>query len=86
VDRATGEAVWTFETGGNVDSSPVIAGDKVLVGSDDGFLYMLALADGRKVWSYDLGGAVVASPAVSGGTVVIGSDGGTVFAFRAGAR
>ena len=39
VERATGKRLWVFGTGRKVNSSPVIAGDKVLVGSDDGFLY-----------------------------------------------
>ena len=32
VDVATGKAVWTFKTDGEVKSSPVVAGDKVLIG------------------------------------------------------
>jgi len=33
----TGKALWTFTTRARVDSSPAIAGDRVYVGSNDGF-------------------------------------------------
>ncbi len=42
----------------------VICGDKVVVGSSDGRLYMIRLSDGRKIWSYEIGSAIVSSPAV----------------------
>jgi len=64
-----------------VNSSPVICGDKVIVGSDDGRLYLLALADGKQVWSYEMGKPVTSSPAVVGGLVVVGCDDGYVYAF-----
>jgi outer membrane protein assembly factor BamB len=43
VARESGRGIWTFDTGGEVDSSPVICGDRVVVGSTDGFLYLLNL-------------------------------------------
>ena len=36
--REDGKALWSFPTRGKVDSSPVICGGKVVVGSDDGRL------------------------------------------------
>src|SRR4029079_7507409 len=38
LDRVKGTAVWSFPTGNKVDSSPVVAGAKVVVGSQDGKL------------------------------------------------
>ncbi|OHB73848.1 MAG: Pyrrolo-quinoline quinone, partial [Planctomycetes bacterium RBG_16_55_9] len=46
VGRDDGKVVWTFKTLGEVDSSPVLCGDKVVVGSEDGRLYILRLSDG----------------------------------------
>ena len=46
VDTETGTARWTFETLGEIKSSPVIIDDRVLIGSYDGYLYGLAIADG----------------------------------------
>jgi len=81
VSRKDGKKLWTFPTGGQVDSSPVICGGKVVVGSGDGRLYILNLADGKKLWSYDLGGAITSSPAVAGGMIVVGCEDGAVYAF-----
>jgi outer membrane protein assembly factor BamB len=51
------------------------------VGSDDGRLYLLALADGKALWSYEMGKPITSSPAVAGGIVVVGCDDGYVYAF-----
>ena len=73
--------VWTFATRGQVDSSPVVCGDKVLVGSNDGRLYMVSLKTGKRLWDYETDDAITASPAVAGGQVIIGSEDGTVYCF-----
>ncbi|HXG48365.1 MAG TPA: PQQ-binding-like beta-propeller repeat protein, partial [Methylomirabilota bacterium] len=72
---------WTFATRGKVDSSPVVAGDKVVVGSDDGRLYVVSLKDGTELWSYEIGQPVGSSPAVAGDRVIVGSDDGGVYCF-----
>ena len=78
-----GEAIWTFGTRGKVDSSPVICDGKVIVGSEDGRLYLLALADGKELWNYEIGQGLAASPAVADGKVVIGGEDGSVYCFGA---
>jgi len=80
LDRNTGQQKWTSATDGS-PSSPVIAGDKVVVASD-GTLYLLRLADGGEVWSYEVSDQIT-SPAVVGDLVVVGSEDGTVAAFGA---
>jgi len=64
-----------------VDSSPVICGEKVVVGSDDGRLYLLDLDKGTELWSYEIGQPVESSAAVAGQRVVIGCDDGRVYCF-----
>lgn len=81
IDRATGKGVWTFQSRGQVDSSPVICGDGIIVGSEDGRLYCVNLADGTERWAYEIGAPVTASPAVAGGLIVIGAEDGNVYAF-----
>ena len=63
------------------DSSPVVCGDKVVVGSDDGRLYLVSLSDGKELWSYEIGQPIDGSPAVADGKIVIGSDDGSVYCF-----
>ncbi len=81
LNRRDGSVAWTFQTQGEVDSSPVICSDKVIVGSEDGRLYMINLSDGKELWSYEIGSSITSSPAVAAGKVVIGSDDGYIYAF-----
>ena len=83
VDRTTGKELWIFSTRGKVDSSPVVAGDQVIVGSDDGRVYLLGLADGTEHWSYEIGQPVQSSPAVVAGYALVGSEDGSVYCFGA---
>jgi len=80
LDRATGKAVWTFQTRGEVDSSPVICGDGIVVGSADGRLYCVNLADGKQRWAYEIGAPVTASPAAADGLVIVGAEDGNLYA------
>ncbi len=76
IDRATGQGVWTLPTRGQVNSSPVVVGDRVFVGSKDGFLYEAKLADGMLIEKYQVAGrGLSASPAVGEGCLVIGAEG-----------
>ena len=83
IDRASGKGVWTFQTRGEVESSPVVCGDAIIVGSGDGRLYCVGLADGKERWAYEIGAAVTASPAVADGRIVIGAEDGSVYCFGA---
>jgi eukaryotic-like serine/threonine-protein kinase len=74
LDAATGSLRWSYPTGGEVDSSPAVAGGTVYIGSDDRNVYALDAATGSLRWSYPTGSSYVSSPAVAGGTVYIGSD------------
>jgi outer membrane protein assembly factor BamB len=84
LDRATGKEVWSVPTDGKVDSSPVVAGNRVYVGSQDGRLYVLELDTGKELQRIQLDGPISASPAVAGGCLVIGTEKGTLYCFGAG--
>src|SRR5262249_62326640 len=45
VDAATGKGVWSYKTDGEIKSSPVMVGDRVLIGSYDGALYCFNARD-----------------------------------------
>jgi len=83
VSKSDGNVIWTFQARAKVDSSPVVAGDRVVCGADDGRLYVVSLAEGRELWSQDLGQPVTASPAVAGGRIVVGVEDGLVYCFGA---
>ena len=87
-DLATGRERWHFDTEGyrlesakfgfdrrTIQSSPVVAGDLVLFGARDGFLYALDSETGSQRWRYDYKVSWInASPAVSDGVVYVGTS------------
>lgn len=68
----------TTTAGADNDSSPVIAGDRVLAGSNDRALYAFDLATGARLWRAAAGAWVVATPAVAGDVVYAGDDSGAL--------
>ena len=78
-DTKTGKENWKTTLRSKVDSSPVIVGDRVYIGSNDGRLYGLHLADGKIVWEKQLNGGIIGSPAVAFGRLVVATDRGVVY-------
>ena len=94
VDQA-GRLRWSMQTGDTLPrniapaggwdllvSSPVVIGNTVAIGGQDGFVYALDLATGRVKWRGKTNGKVRGTPAVSEGVVVAGSWDGRVYAFE----
>jgi outer membrane protein assembly factor BamB len=52
LDAETGRQVWSFTTGGRVDSPPTIYKGMALVGCRDGWMYCLRARDGALVWRF----------------------------------
>lgn len=50
LDAATGQERWSFFTGGPVRLAPTVWKNRVLVGSDDGFIYCLQADNGDLIW------------------------------------
>jgi outer membrane protein assembly factor BamB len=79
----TGIVLWTYYTGGDVESSPAVVNGVVYVGADDGNMYALNASSGARLWSFSTGNKVRSSPAVVNGVVYFGSDDHNVFALNA---
>ena len=71
VRAADGKALWTFKTGSEIRSSPVVSGDRLFIGSYDGNLYCLSVKDGKVLWKFTTSSYVHATPAIAGGLVYI---------------
>jgi outer membrane protein assembly factor BamB len=84
LDRKDGKEVWSYPTGAEVDSSPVVVGPRVFFGTQDGFLCVLGRDKGEEIEKIELDGAVSASPAVAGNRLVISTAKGTVYCFGDG--
>ena len=78
VNRENGDKKWRFDTG-KLPSSPLVAGDKVILGAD-GVLQVLKLATGEPLWNYEVSDGI-AAPSFIHGMVVVCSEDGTVMAF-----
>ena len=52
LDMNSGKPVWSFTTGGRVDSPPTLWQGRVLFGSADGHVYCLRARDGALVWKF----------------------------------
>lgn len=81
LEPATGKAKWTYPTKARIDSSPVIAQNRILFANVAGEVIAVNASSGQEVWKFDTGSSIVGSPAVANGKLVIGTKDGTVFCF-----
>ncbi|MFK7766241.1 MAG: PQQ-binding-like beta-propeller repeat protein [Mariniblastus sp.] len=79
LNPVTGDQNWTVTLKAKVDSSPIIAGDRVYCGSTDGRFYILSLEDGKVIWEKQFNGGFLSSPAAAFGKLVIATDRGVVY-------
>ena len=87
VDAASGNELWRLSTRANVISSPILVGNTLLVGVEEGGAYMgevLAIdaAEGKVRWRLRLPEAVWSSPVVADGEVYVGCDDGSIIAIH----
>jgi eukaryotic-like serine/threonine-protein kinase len=61
---------WRFQSDGPIQTTPVVVGDLVLTGSQDGRLYALDRESAQLRWTFDAKSAIASSPAVAEGLVL----------------
>ncbi|MBI5433179.1 MAG: PQQ-binding-like beta-propeller repeat protein [Planctomycetes bacterium] len=71
--------LWTFETGSAAWPGPTCAGERVLVGSDDGVLRALDAESGAKLWQLATGGRLRSRATLVDDSALIHSDDGLVY-------
>ena len=71
VDAATGKGIWSYKTDAEIKSSPVIVGDRALIGSYDGALYCFNARDGKTIWKFKTENYVHCTPSVANGVAYI---------------
>jgi hypothetical protein len=76
-----GEEKWKMTTRARIESSPVIAGDRVVAATVAGKIYLLDPKSKETKWEYDAGGGFTGSPAVVDGKIVLGNTDGTLYCF-----
>jgi len=74
---------WTYQTNGDVESSPAVVDDRVYIGSSDNNVYCLDATNGDELWNYPTDESVWSSPAVVNGKVYVGSNDNNVYCLNA---
>jgi len=69
-----------------ITSSPAVAGNLVIFGGNDGYLYLLDRHSMTQRQRFYIGAPIPGSPAISGNAVFIGAYDGNVYAFVSGAE
>ena len=64
-----------------VEASPVLNGDRVIVGASDGTLYMLDRKTGKVAWKHDAGAPILTAVAVSGNMMYAADYAGNIYGF-----
>ena len=84
MNRRTGKIRWAKRLASASESSPLVIGGRVYVGSQGGSVYAISAKSGHIQWRYQAGGPVKGALAYSRGRVFFGDYGGSVTALRAG--
>ena len=78
----TGKIVWRYRAG-VFESSPLVVGKTLYVGSWDHKLHAVNIYTGKARWTFTADAEVNSSPAFANGKVYFGTDGGSVYALDA---
>lgn len=74
--------VWTYSTRGPIYSSPVLSGDVVYFGANDGFVYAVNLKTRRLLWKFQTGASVEATPRLTEKLLLVGNTAGRMLALE----
>ncbi len=80
-DRKDGDLLWSVNTRGRVDASPVLVRNELLVATMRGDLFIMDAANGKIKWSYELGSGIFGNPAVIDGYIIAGAQDGRIYCF-----
>jgi outer membrane protein assembly factor BamB len=78
LDASNGKVIWKKRLPGRAESSPVVVGNSVYFGCEDGKLYSVSTVNGNVRWATQLSGPVKAAPAYYGGHLYVGDYGGSM--------
>jgi outer membrane protein assembly factor BamB len=77
-----GHVVWKHPLPGRTESSPLVVGNKVIVGCECNTVFALDKATGKMLWERHVNGAVKAAPSYSDGVIYVGDYSGELNAVR----
>jgi outer membrane protein assembly factor BamB len=82
LDGKTGKIRWARELASRSESSPLVVGDRLYFGSENGTVYSMGAGDGRVRWRFRASGEVKGGLALADGKLYFGDYGGRVYAIR----
>jgi outer membrane protein assembly factor BamB len=82
INPENGKIIWEKDLPARSETSPVVSGNKVIVGDEGGHVYALNAKDGHVVWSISTGGEVKGGMAVHDGVAFFGNYAGELYAVR----
>jgi outer membrane protein assembly factor BamB len=80
LDPATGAQRWSIALGSAIETSPLVVGNGIYVGTRAGEVVRVSLTSHRPVWTTAVGGSVKGAIARSGANVIVGDYSGHVSA------
>jgi outer membrane protein assembly factor BamB len=81
-DADTGREKWRFNSA-PIESSPLLKGNRLFVGSWDHGVYALNANNGKRIWRFEADNQVNTSAAYWKGRIFIATDGGTIYSLSA---
>jgi outer membrane protein assembly factor BamB len=83
VEAANGKVVWLKDLHAHLESSPLVVGNTLYIGTDTAKLLAVDIADGKVRWSFSAPGAIKSSPSYDDGRVFVADYQGSVYALDA---
>jgi outer membrane protein assembly factor BamB len=79
IDVASGKRRWSFQAKGWIYGEPVVAADRVFIGSQDDHFYCLDKKSGEVIWKFKTRSRIEAAGAFANGSVYFGSCDGRFY-------
>lgn len=76
---ASPHLAWFGQTNYWIESSPVVANNRVFVTSEDGSIYCFDAIKGQELWTFQTSGQIINTPCVANGKVYFGSMDNTIY-------
>jgi outer membrane protein assembly factor BamB len=73
LNAKTGDVDWKRDLNAHLESSPLIVGNKLYIGTDSSQVVAIDADNGHKVWEYKANAAIKASPSFHQGLVYVGN-------------
>jgi outer membrane protein assembly factor BamB len=73
LNAKTGKVDWKRDLGAHLESSPLIVGKTLYIGTDSSQVLAIDTANGHQIWEYKAGASIKASPSFHEGRIYVGN-------------